>query len=386
MNLKKQIIHFWEKNSRDRRKKRRLIRYLSLVILLFTVWMVQTVPTLGEGYARHFYPVLSFVLSGLSGPIPFSIGELFVFIAIVLVIAYPIYAAFKKRSWKTIVRREVEGLLWIYVWFYIAWGLNYWQKDFYHRNRIDYIAYDETSFRAFLDDYIIRLNRSYTKVTAIDQPLIEAECIRLYDQLSDSLGVHRPPHQSLNVKTMLFTPFISKVGVTGSMAPFFCEFTVNGDLLPSEYPATYAHELSHLLGITSEAEANFYAYQICTRSTVGGIRFSGYYSILHHVLGNAARLLPKSDYERAVNRIRPEIISLAEESHRYWMSKYSPTIGRLQGWIYDLYLKRNQIESGRKNYSEVVSLLIAYQQHLNEIVDNDKPNRPTIGQANDRSD
>lgn len=66
------------------------------------------------------------------------------------------------------------------------------------------------------------------------------------------------------------------VGVTGSMGPFFCEFTLNGDLLPSQYPATYAHELAHLLGITSEAEANFYAYQVCTRSQVQAIRFSGY--------------------------------------------------------------------------------------------------------------
>ena len=60
---------------------------------------------------------------------------------------------------------------------------------------------------------------------------------------------------------MIFTPFISMFGVTGSMGPFFCEFTLNGDLLPINYPATYTHELAHLLGISSEAEANFYAYQ-----------------------------------------------------------------------------------------------------------------------------
>ena len=91
----------------------------------------------------------------------------------------------------------------------------------------------------------------------------------------------------------MFTPFISMVGVTGSMGPFFCEFTLNGDLLPANYPATYAHELAHLLGITSEAEANFYAYQVCTRSQAMGIRFSGYFSVLNHVLGNAQRLLPR---------------------------------------------------------------------------------------------
>ncbi len=128
-------------------------------------------------------------------------------------------------------------------------------------------------FQEFVDDYITQLNRSYTPVNSINQDLIREETVRIYNQLSDSLGVHRPPHDHPRVKTMFFTPFISMVGVTGSMGPFFCEFTLNGDLLPVNYPATYAHELAHLLGITSEAEANFYAYQVCTRSASDGYPF-----------------------------------------------------------------------------------------------------------------
>ncbi len=104
------------------------------------------------------------------------------------------------------------------------------------------------------------------------------------------------------------------VGVTGSMGPFFCEFTLNGDLLPPQYPATYAHELAHFLGITSEAEANFYAYQVCTRSQVKEIRFSGYLSVLSHVLGNARRLMSEEEYAELFNRIRPEIIELAKRT------------------------------------------------------------------------
>lgn len=165
---------------------------------------------------------------------------------------------------------------------------------------------------------------------------------------------------------MLFTPLISMVGVSGSMGPFFCEFTLNGDLPPSQYPATYTHELAHLLGITSEAEANFYAYEVCTRSQVESIRFSGYFSILSHVLGNARRLLTEEEYTELFNRIRPEIIELARSNQTYWMAKYSPLIGNIQNWIYDLYLKGNKIESGRKNYSEVIGLLISYHASRTE--------------------
>ena len=63
---------------------------------------------------------------------------------------------------------------------------------------------------------------------------------------------------------MVFTPFlINGRSNLGSMGPFFCEFTLNGDLLPINYPATYTHELAHLLEFPGEAEAKFYAYQVC---------------------------------------------------------------------------------------------------------------------------
>ena len=35
---------------------------------------------------------------------------------------------------------------------------------------------------------------------------------------------------------------------------------------------------------------------------------------------------------------------------------YNPAVGKMQDWIYDLYLKGNKIKSGLKNYSEVVGL------------------------------
>lgn len=339
------------------------IRYVILIVLLSVTWATQLIPSLGEIYAQSVYPVISHILSSFSKLIPFAVGDLFIFLSIIGLLFNPIRARYiQKKKWKQILLNEMEYLLWIYVWFYLAWGLNYSQKNFYQRTEIPYTAYTPEIFQEFVDDYITQLNRSYTPVNSINQDLIREETVRIYHQLSDSLGVHRPPHEHPRVKTMLFTPFISMVGVTGSMGPFFCEFTLNGDLLPVNYPATYAHELAHLLGITSEAEANFYAYQVCTRSEVMGIRFSGYFSILGHVLGNAQRLLPKEEYTRLFKRIRPEIIELAKNNQAYWAAKYSPVVGAVQDWIYDLYLKGNKIESGRQNYSEVVGLLISYQE------------------------
>ena len=347
-------------------KRRQKIRYIVLGILLLVVWSTQAISVMGEFYARSVYPVISLCLSSFSRLFPFAIGDLFIFLSIIGVIAYPIYGRIKKQPWKKIVLRDGEYLLWIYVWFYLAWGLNYSQKNFYERTHIPYVAYTPDKFKAFVKEYIRHLNNSYVPITGIDKNRVCKEAVKGYKQISDTLGIHRPPYDSPRAKTMLFTPLISMVVVSGSMGPFFCEFTLNGDLPPSQYPATYTHELAHLLGITSEAEANFYAYEVCTRSQVESIRFSGYFSILSHVLGNARRLLTEEEYTELFNRIRPEIIELARSNQTYWMAKYSPLIGNIQNWIYDLYLKGNKIESGRKNYSEVIGLLISYHASRTE--------------------
>lgn len=339
---------------------------LLLIFFLLLVLCVQTVPGLGDAYAMYVYPPIARVLSSFSRLVPFAIGDLFIALSIAGVLLYPVYAhCIRKQKWNRILQKDVKYLLWVYVWFYLAWGLNYSQKDFYGRTNIPYTAYTPEIFRTFVYNYIDKLNTSYTDITSIDEPLVCRESVYGYNQISDTLGVHRPPHSSPRVKTMLFTPFISMVGVTGSMGPFFCEFTLNGDLLPSQYPATYAHELAHLLGITSEAEANFYAYQVCTRSQVKEIRFSGYFSVLSHVLGSARQLMSEEEYAELFSRIRPEIIELAQKNQQYWMEKYSPLIGDIQNWIYDLYLKGNKIQSGRKNYSEVIGLLISYEEWKN---------------------
>uniref|UniRef100_UPI003FED51F7 DUF3810 family protein n=2 Tax=Bacteroides TaxID=816 RepID=UPI003FED51F7 len=88
--------------------------------------------------------------------------------------------------------------------------------------------------------------------------------------------------------------------------------------------------------------------------------------VLGHVLVNARRLMDEEEYKELFNRIRPEIIELAKSNQEYWTEKYSPLIGDIQDWIYDLYLKGNKIQSGRKNYSEVVGLLISYYTHCNK--------------------
>lgn len=343
-------------------------RHLVLGILLILVAAGQLNASLAEGYAHTVYPRISYLLSAFSNVFPFAIGDLFIFLSIVGVVCFPFFSHFRLHwSWKKAGLCSGEYLLWVYVWFYLAWGLNYSQPDFYQRTHIPHTAYTPENFNSFIYEYITKLNQSfvpYHQMTwkTVKEEDVRQEVTRIYKELSDSLGVHKPPHDRPQAKRMIFTPLCSKVGVTGSMGPFFCEFTLNGDLHPLNYPSVYAHELSHLLGITNEAEANFYAYQVCTRSQIKEIRYAGYFAVLGHVMRNAQMLLPREEYERLYMQIRSDICVAAQLNQDYWREKYSPALGTMQNWLYDLYLKGNKIESGWKNYSEVVGLLISYHE------------------------
>ncbi len=342
-------------------KRKEKICLWVIAALLLMVWAIQLIPSWGECYARCLYPIISYPLRLFSNFFPFSIGDLFIAGCILWFIIYPIYAIKKHLGWKRIVLNITKFLACIYIWFYLAWGLNYSQYSFYIRTQTPYTPYSAENFKAFLNDYIPRLNQSFVHIDTLNANLLRNEIVKGYFSISDSMGINAPKGPIPKAKEMVFSKLASMVGVSGSMAPFFCEFTINSDVLPLQYPSTYAHELSHLLGITNEAEASFYAYQVCTLSDIPEIRFSGYFSILRHVLNNVYQLMTKEEFEQILNSIRPEIIKLSNENQKYWTDKYQPIVGKTQAWIYDIYLKGNKIDSGRKNYSEVIGLLISYQ-------------------------
>lgn len=339
-------------------------RHIVLIVLLITVILAQIIPSWGRWYASDFYPVFSWLFTGISAIIPFSIGDVFVIFSLFVVILMPIYIRYKYHMrWGKILSCDIEYLLWVYIWFYIAWGLNYSQPHFMQRTHIKPVQYTSALFARFVDHYITDLNNSYVASFPVNKENVNREIPLIYSKVSDSLKIHAPQHNYLRPKTMLFSDFISSVGVSGYMGPFFCEFHLNRNLLPIDYPAVYAHEMAHLLGISSEAEANFYAYEVCLRSDNPSVRFSGYFFIMGYVLSNAKILMTTEQFNRVKRLIRPEIKRLYTYHRYYWQALYSPTLGAAQNWLYELYLKGNKIENGQKNYSQVVELLISYERY-----------------------
>ena len=367
-------------------------RHWLLLVLLLLVTLVKMIPLWGFIYTTRIYPIIGTLLSPISGFFPFAVGDIFIALSIAWVIFYPIYEiglrkklarryfflAAKKGCYpkkKVVFGRVAEYLLWVYAWFYIAWGLNYSQPNIYDRIGMKPVEVSEAKFKAFAYQYADSLNALsissdiagssiYSDSIADDglKNRVRDAILKEYNKIGYKEGINAPFNQHPHAKTMLFTPLSSMSGVTGSMGPFFCEFTLNGDILPHDYPATYAHEFAHFLGVANEGEANFYSYIVCTASADKQVRFSGYYHIFFHVLNNVFDILGEKEGEKFLKHIRPEIIQLAKSDRRYWLSKRCKALDAAQDIIFDFYLKGNHVAEGRKSYSGVIGLILAWEE------------------------
>ena len=374
-------------------------RHWVLLVLLSLITLTKVIPLWGFIYTTRIYPIIGSLLSPISGLFPFAVGDIFIALSIVWVIFYPIYEikwrkqlakrffflAAKRGCYpkkKVVFGRVAEYLLWVYAWFYIAWGLNYSQPNIYCRTGMKPVEVSEAKFREFAYRYADSINylseerRVKSEETAFDDQResqfngmvdeglknrVRDAVLKGYNEIGAKEGINAPFNQHPHAKTMLFTPLSSMSGVTGSMGPFFCEFTLNGDILAHDYPAIYAHEYAHLLGIANEGEANFYSYIVCTASSDKAVKFSGYYHIFFHVLRNVFDILGEKEGEKFLKYIRPEIIQLARSDRQYWISKRCKALDAAQDFIFDLYLRGNHVAEGRKSYSGVVGLILAWE-------------------------
>ena len=334
-----------------------------LIILLIIVACIRFIPGAGELYATLLYPHISAFLSWLSSFVPFSLDEVVALIGISLLIMTLVTGIKRSWRWYKTVGRLCQIILWYVVWFYLGWGCNYFRDNFYTRMEVVPANAEKEIFLRFANDYAEKLNRSWSETYEIDQEQVVDEIKKLYSR-------HLPPTSGLCVpkdyqypKEMLLNRLYSAAGVLGFMGPWVGENLLNAELLPVQYPSIYAHELSHLLGVNNEAEANYWAYYVCTRSEHQAIRYSGYQCLLPYVLSDARSLLSEDEYREYFLSIRPEIIQERREISAHWQEQRVELIDQLQNFLLDLQLKGNNIPSGTRNYNQVVSMIISVQEN-----------------------
>lgn len=334
-----------------------------------------------DWYSQYIYPYISGALSWISHFVPFSLEEIVVLSFIAFAIILVVRCIRHKIGLLKLILKEALLIVTFIAWFYIGWGFNYMRSPLNARTGTPISRYEKESFARFLNDYTTGLKSSCSDIedwyssNGIDinqdlsrqyrlmpsDSIIEKTELEVKDYFRNLDTKYRlcRPKEWQHPKKPLLNGLYSGVGVLGFMGPFFGESQLNLDLTMVDYPSVMAHEFSHLMGVSNEAEANYWAFQACRNSSDPVIRYSAYQSIFVYVWNSATTLLEKDEFLEWRESV-PEIVILhANADHEYWNPKRIKLIDTIQEYFYNLYLKGNGISSGTKNYSEVIGLLIS---------------------------
>lgn len=148
-------------------------RHILLVLLLLVVYIFKVIPYLSIAYVKQIYPRIGAMLSNFSGLFPFSLGDVFIAASILFVVVYACYSIICKK--RRALWLLIEFFLWIYVWFYMAWGLNYSQPSIYSRIGMKPVQASKEEFCKFAVEYIDSLNASYPNALWADKRDVEME-------------------------------------------------------------------------------------------------------------------------------------------------------------------------------------------------------------------
>lgn len=307
----------------------------------------------------------------LANPIPFSLGEMLVYIFIILLLfalAKTFYKVFQGGEIKYLAEFILKFLTLfscLYFIFIMTWGLNYHRLPFADLAGLEIGPASDHSLEQLCEELIVRTNNLRKEIAEdengiayISNGFIDvAKRVHLgYENLKVQYPFLHTKHRP-KPKGVLFSEGLSHAGIGGVFFPFTGEANVNTKLPQFMLPSTVAHEIAHHLGFAREDEANFIAYLACTAHPDKDFQYSGSLLALIHTMNAMYRYSPNTYIllmERYSDGVKKDILAL----NRFWDSYRGP-IKDTSTNINNAYLKSNLQKDGIKSYGRMVDLLIA---------------------------
>ena len=332
--------------------------WLAGITFLFVKLGVAFPKAVDRIYSGGIYPYWAQISSSVTCFIPFSLWNFFWTILILLLIRGGIKLIVQRKRFKISVILFFRILALIYSLFYWSWGFNYFRPGLSERqNRASEVENADSLFIKELNFLIEQTNELAGVKIETNREKVLKILEQGYGSINEEFNLPYP-NGKRNPKPMLFARWIAASGISGYFGPFFNEVHVNQHCLPVEYPFTLAHEMAHQFGIPSEAEANFFAWLVCSTSELSAVRYSGNLMLLRYFLYDARKV---EGMEEAIQKISPKVkeVFLAIQSH--WNALRIQKIDRFQTKANNLYLKTNRVKGGIQDYNRVVKLVLHWR-------------------------
>lgn len=361
------------------------IKFGLLLLLAIAIGLFSLFPKLVERYySVGIYPGISSTLRLLSGPVPFSIGDL----AYLLIIIWGIVSMIKgivlvyrkqytRAMLVVFLFTIMRAGIWLYIIFKLIWGLNYDRQGIAYQLQLSKSVYTKEQITTLTNQLIDKVNEcrrqlkdSSLPVMALDS--IYHEAYQCYQSVS--LDVEFLNYRDESVKGSLFSGIGDYMGFSGYYNPFTGEAQLRTDIPRILIPFIACHEMAHQLGYASESEANFVGYLAAAASTDVYFRYSVYLDLFSYAQAEEVVLYGKEKdfkaFESVIKQNRIRLDTLVKKDRREireFFNKRRNRISPAVSNLYDQYLKMNKQLQGVNSYNEVIGWLIAYQKKYGKL-------------------
>ena len=314
-----------------------------------------------QHYARGWFPSMQRVVTAASNAVPFAVLDALILagIAVAAAAIVSVLRAPRGRRLAAVGRRAWQGAVlasFTYLVFVGTWGANYRRHPL-----TAMVDFDE---RRVTTSAVVALNDTALGELTLLRPVLPehhagwpdagrvAEGLRpALEKGTRLLGLPGPVRAG-RPKHSLLDFYFTRAGVSGMTDPFFLETLVSSNLLPFEFPSVIAHEWGHLAGLARESDASFFGLLVCLHGD-DAARYSAWLDIFVRTLGARRREDRRAAIARLPAAARSDLEAMADRSARDEVRVVS-----LMAWrTYDTYLRSQRVESGVRNYGEVVRLL-----------------------------
>lgn len=312
------------------------------------------------------------VLALVTSPLPFSLFELLLILALPLLILCVFLLVRRADNFATRVRgiASVLAVISLICTSYIfTLGVGYRTTALSDRLGIDYpseISKEELySVATLVRDEVNALagELEYEGGESV-MPYSLAELSRRLSAAYSTVAERYPFFTSYpsRVKPVALSTVMSDAGITGIYGFFTGEANLNVEYPDYNLPFVSAHEMAHQRGFSRENEANFMAFLVCISSDDAYIRYSGYLNMYEYLSSAVYR----ADSE-LYSALRAELSDSARSdilaSRAVTLKHADSFIGKLNDRVNDTYLKLNGTE-GTVSYSYIVRLAVGYYREM----------------------
>ncbi|PCI34988.1 MAG: hypothetical protein COB60_04590 [Flavobacteriaceae bacterium] len=339
--------------------------FFLFVQLIFIQIMAHSPLFVEKYYANGIYPYIAKFWRTILGWIPFSVGDILLFILVLLFIK-TLFNLIKKRVTikQTCINITACASVLLF-FFYFNWGFNYFRQPLSKKLQFTIDTYSDKDLETLSLHLINKTNSLQADLMGIDSlkvliPYTRTELYKMGPKGYDKLGDMYPflKYQTPAIKSSLMSTFQSYIGVGGYLNPLTGEAHVNANGLKTNAPSTISHEMAHQIGYAAENEAEFIGFLASTQHPDSFFKYSGYKNAMLHSVFEMRRrdsVLFKKLFTHINKGVKKDLKANYDLQLRY-KNPFEPYVKK----GYNLFLKSNKQKHGIHSYNRMVLLLINY--------------------------